>query len=452
MTGAGSKGPRLALIFIFVPSLLLSASIISAGEPSKPPSPNSKPYKHAKAGTPFVTSYDEPQRPEDLLAYGYYGFPPALEANNIDALPSALQQGAFDPEVLLPQDFAEAQVDELPGSQNEAGFFELPTWVGQTSGLAVDVQQHLVLFHRGDRVWNELTFDSQNRLNRTYAKQPISNATIAVLDPVNGRVVAEHAKNLVYMPHGLSIDPEGNMWLTDVGSHQVIKLDAKKQFQPTLVLGEKMVPGSDEKHFCKPTDVAVAKNGDFFVADGYCNSRIMRFDKQGNFITSFGQPNSGPLPAIGEFFVPHSLTLIEDLNLLCVADRENERIQCFAAGLVDDGLRHHPRAYIPTGTFFTKAEHIGRVYAVREKQHYLVGVTDRDEQRQVEPQVFVMDMNTGRANTFARGLENAHALTLSDNGDIYVAQINPNQIVKFSVPRESVSDDEPTLIETAESE
>lgn len=47
-----------------------------------------------------------------------------------------------------------------------------------------------------------------------------------------------------------------------------------KKFKPILELGEKLVPGSDEKHFCKPTDVAVAKNGDFFVADGYCN----RFD------------------------------------------------------------------------------------------------------------------------------------------------------------------------------
>jgi len=177
----------------------------------------------------------------------------------------------------------------------------------------------------------------------------------------------------------------------------------------------------------------------------------MKFDKEGNLITTFGEPNSADPPKIGEFFVPHSLVLIEDLNLLCVADRENERIQCFAAGLNEAGgpstsQAHHPRAYIPTGTFFTKAEHIGRVFAIREKQHYLVGVTSTsraDEEDAspassnnggVDPQIFVMDMNTGRANTFAKGLENAHALALSDAGDIYVAQMRPNQIVKFSVP------------------
>lgn len=73
-------------------------------------------------------------------------------------------------------------------------------------------------------------------------------------------------------------------------------------------------------------------------------------------------------PKVGEFFLPHSLTLIENLNLLCVADRENERIQCFAAGL-SEGAHHHPRTFVPTGTFFTKAENIGRVYALREKSN-----------------------------------------------------------------------------------
>jgi len=208
-----------------------------------------------------------------------------------------------------------------------------------------------------------------------------------------------------------------------------------KNFKPVLELAEKLVPGSDEKHFCKPTDVAVAKNGDFFVADGYCNSRIMKFNKDGKFLSSFGAPNSENPPKVGEFFVPHSLALIEDLNLLCVADRENKRIQCFAAGL-SEGQHFHPRAFVPTGTFFTKAENIGRVYAIREKQHYLVGVTNNDEIGQVDPQVFVMDMNTGRANTFAKGLENVHALALNDFGDIFISQINPNQIVKFSVPAE----------------
>ncbi|VDK43931.1 unnamed protein product [Gongylonema pulchrum] len=134
-----------------------------------------------------------------------------------------------------------------------------------------------------------------------------------------------------------------------------------KNFKLLLKLGERLKPGSDNKHFCKPTDVAVASNGHFFVADGYCNSRVMKFDEHGKLIATFGSSNGEEAIEDGEFWIPHSLALIEDMNLICVADRENERIQCFSAGLSDDG-----RA-LPTGILITKAESIGRVFAIREK-------------------------------------------------------------------------------------
>lgn len=69
----------------------------------------------------------------------------------------------------------------------------------------------------------------------------IPNATLAVLDSETGKVLEEHGKGQFFMPHGLTIDAEGNHWLTDVGSHQVHKLDSK--FKPLMTLGEKMVPG-----------------------------------------------------------------------------------------------------------------------------------------------------------------------------------------------------------------
>ena len=98
------------------------------------------------------------------------------------------------------------------------------------------------------------------------------------------------------MPHGLTIDSQGNIWVTDVGSHQVHKLDSN--FKTLLTLGEKLVPGDDNKHFCKPTDVAVASNGYFFVADGYCNSRVLKFDSKGNLIDIFGAAGGEHLPGI----------------------------------------------------------------------------------------------------------------------------------------------------------
>ena len=123
------------------------------------------------------------------------------------------------------------------------------------------------------------------------------------------------------MPHGLSLDSEGNIWVTDVGRHQVLKIDPNTH-EVLLEVGENMVPGSDRTHFCQPADVAVLKSGEFFVADGYCNSRIVKFSKEGKYITEWSSEDER-MPA--HFFVPHSLALNEASNLLCVADRENFR-------------------------------------------------------------------------------------------------------------------------------
>ena len=70
-----------------------------------------------------------------------------------------------------------------------------------------------------------------------------------------------------YLPHGLTVDKQGNVWVTDVALHQVFKFPAGKD-KPDMILGESFVPGNDQQHFCKPTDVAVMSTGEFFVSDG----------------------------------------------------------------------------------------------------------------------------------------------------------------------------------------
>lgn len=126
------------------------------------------------------------------------------------------------------------------------------------------------------------------------------------------------------MPHGLTIDRAGNVWLTDVGMHQVFKYDfTQSSDEPQLVLGVAFQHGSDENHLCKPTDVAVSMaNNDVFVADGYCNQRVVQFDKNGNFIREYKDERS-PL------IVAHSVTLVEELGLVCTVSRQQGRIVCF---------------------------------------------------------------------------------------------------------------------------
>ena len=122
------------------------------------------------------------------------------------------------------------------------------------------------------------------------------------------------------MPHGLSSDTEGNLWLTDVARHQVLKYSPNGELLFTL--GEAFVPGNDAKHFCKPTDVAVSNDrSSIFVADGYCNARLVQFDAQGQFLRQFTIDEEEKDPLV----IPHSILLIEPLQLLCVADRENGR-------------------------------------------------------------------------------------------------------------------------------
>jgi len=294
--------------------------------------------------------------------------------------------------------------------------------LGQVTGLGVDSDQRLHIFHRGSRVWDQTSFDEMEKFSPS--KGAINETTLLIVDAETGKVLEKRGAGRFYMPHGLTVDHEDNLWVTDVALHQVMKF-RKGEDKPSLTLGEAFVPGSDDAHFCKPTDVAVASNGDFFVADGYCNSRVMKFDKNGNLLTKFGGKNVGYPAGNGQLNVPHSITLIEDLDLVCVADRENERIQCFSAG-INVGSRA-----LPAGMLITKAENLGRVYAIREKAHYLVGVTGSDLVGLSAPQVFVMDVNTGKAQTYAKGIESPHDLAITDSGTVFIGEIGPNRILKL---------------------
>ena len=106
-------------------------------------------------------------------------------------------------------------------------------------------------------------------------------------------------------PHKLTVDKDGILWLADNGGHQVFKLD--QDGKVLLTLGKKGVAGAGLDEFDAPTDVAVADNGDIFVADGHSgggtatgNARIMKFDKNGKFLKTWGKKGMGP----GEFDVP----------------------------------------------------------------------------------------------------------------------------------------------------
>jgi DNA-binding beta-propeller fold protein YncE len=129
--------------------------------------------------------------------------------------------------------------------------------------------------------------------------------------------------------HSIDFDREGNLWLTDRDAHMVYKYtrDGKR----LMVLGKKGVAGDNKSTdtFNGPADVAIAANGDIFVADGHFNSRVVRFSKDGKFIGIIGgTKGTGP----GQFEVPHAI-VIDSKGRLIVADEQptahNARLQVF---------------------------------------------------------------------------------------------------------------------------
>jgi len=169
---------------------------------------------------------------------------------------------------------------------------------------------------------------------------------IVEIDAATGKIQREFGTGLLVWPHGISVDRDGFIWIADatVGDppslglmprlesalkagrgQQVMKLN--KDGKVLMELGTKGVAGADDKTFNAPTSVAVAPNGDIFVTDGHnaeTNARVVKFSREGKFITAWGKLGSGP----GEFNVPHALA-IDSRGRVLVADRQNRRIQVF---------------------------------------------------------------------------------------------------------------------------
>jgi DNA-binding beta-propeller fold protein YncE len=145
----------------------------------------------------------------------------------------------------------------------------------------------------------------------------------------SGKLLKTFGAGMFVSPHKLTVDDAGNLWVADNGSHQVFKMDQNGRVLMTL--GKKGVAGPGTDEFDAPTEVAIASNGDIFVADGHTggglavgNSRIMKFDRNGKFLRTWGKKGMGP----GELDVPHTLAL-DSRGRLFVGDRQNNRIQIF---------------------------------------------------------------------------------------------------------------------------
>ena len=281
--------------------------------------------------------------------------------------------------------------------------------LGNPTGVALTSNQNLVVFHRGSRSWQV-----------PMPKEKIMEDTFIEIDKVTGKIIKSWGSNLFIMPHGLEIDKEDNIWITDVGLHQVIKYDSNGN--ELMVLGKEYTPGKDSLHFNLPTDVAVSENGYFYVSDGYGNSRIIKFSSKGEYLFEWGIFGENK----NEFNIPHGLDLDKNGNVY-VADRENNKIQKF------DSL----------GNFIAewKNEVIGQLYSVNinNYENYLFGIDYIGFENLVplgsDIIKFDLDLNLktkfGRSGNYKGPKARYHDIQVDNKGNIYVGDILNNTIQKF---------------------
>src|ERR1700688_4995743 len=200
--------------------------------------------------------------------------------------------------------------------------------------------------HRDGNIWIfHRCFNTIPAGHATCIGRGDSNPPILEFDP-SGKLLKSFGAGLFAYPHGFTIDPDGNLWTSDVNDEEtVLGMSAKNadgvvmgqeilKLSPDgrilMTLGKEGVAGTGPDMFDRPTGVAIAPNGDIFVSDGHYpnhhdTGRVVKFAKNGKFIKDWGKKGAGP----GEFDEPHDIFIGGSQERLYVADRRNRRIQVF---------------------------------------------------------------------------------------------------------------------------
>ncbi len=256
-----------------------------------------------------------------------------------------------------------------------------------------------------------------------------SDPPVQVYQP-DGKFLRAWGTGLLHTPHQLKLDRQGNVWLADSGHHVVLQCTPDGNVIRTL--GTPGEAGSDERHFNRPADMAITPDGDIFVADGYGNARVVHFDKNGNFVKSWGKLGTEP----GEFSLPHAITL-DSRGRLYVADRNNVRIQVFdQAGNVLDQWRN---LIVPCAFWMTKDDELwvcGSSPMPWRADDRVLGYPPQD-------QLFMKFNTSGKLlqlSSIPKGedgrerpgeLNWVHGLALDAKGNIYAVDIKGKRAQKF---------------------
>ena len=254
---------------------------------------------------------------------------------------------------------------------------------GRVSAVATDSKGHVFVFHRGEKADPIIVFDSKGTYIRSWGKGIFANE------------------------HGLRVDRFDNVWVTDNRDHQVMKFDNSGKL--LLTLGIKGKAGTDDKTFNRPADIAFAPNGDFYVADGYGNNRVVKFSKEGKFLLTWGDLGTTP----GQFHLVHSVA-VDSKGTVYVSDRENNRIQIFNAD----------------GKFLNMWTHLGatqNIFITPADEMWIITHRDNIENITYDTlsgRIMRIDIETGE---ILGSLESpGHWLNVSKAGEIFIGSLTGN--------------------------
>ena len=196
--------------------------------------------------------------------------------------------------------------------------------------------------------------------------RPSTGDPVVVLDPT-GRFLRSWGEGMFNIPHGIRVDPVGNVWTVDSNTSKVYKFSA----QGELLLDIQVDVPEGGGRFCGTADIAFGENGQVFVADGYCNGRVIEFDAAGRQVREWGTRGTGP----GQFVVVHSVALGPQ-GLVYVADRENGRLQRFDQdsqflGVWEYAGQLYSVAFSPSGELYISVSSSRRTLAQRPLREVL---------------------------------------------------------------------------------
>ena len=281
--------------------------------------------------------------------------------------------------------------------------------LGECTAVGVDSHNNVVVLHRVGRKWVT-----------PFPTEPIAGPTVSVIDGRTGKLLATWGTNQFIMPHGLTLDAEDNVWITDVGRQQVFKFSPDGS-RLLLTLGERGVAGADQTHFNLPSDVAVLPDGSCYVSDGYRNTRVVKFTAAGRYDFEFGGKGAGP----GQFNLPHGVA-VDARGRVIVCDRTNARLQVFDA----------------KGQFLAEwnGPLIGRPYGVSvsaEGHIFAIDGGDGPLKRGDRPRAVELDGDgrvLDRFGSYGKGPGQfllGHDIAVARDGSVYVADATANRVLKF---------------------